>query len=108
MAQGWPGMAEARLLEVILVIFEGFGGRFGPEVVTVLIIFWSVFSVSWSACLEPLQWGRVYPPPLPPSHGPPFPRDGGRPERARCKNSPLKIQPEIRSQMNKYCQTKHT
>ena len=45
MAQGWPGMAEARLLEVILVIFEGFGGRFGPEVVTVLVIFWSIFSV---------------------------------------------------------------
>ena len=53
MAQGWPGMAEARLLEVILVIFEGFGGRFGPEVVTVLIIFWSIFSVR--CCVSVLE-----------------------------------------------------
>ena len=41
----WPRMAEARLLEAILVIFEGFGGRFEAEVVTVLVIFSDIFSV---------------------------------------------------------------
>ena len=53
MARGWPGMAEARLLVIILDMFEGFGGRLGPVVVTVLIIFWSIFSFRF--CVSVLE-----------------------------------------------------
>ena len=40
----WPRMAEARLLEAILVSFAGFWGRFEAEVVTVLVICSTIFS----------------------------------------------------------------
>ena len=49
----WPRMAEARLLEAILIIFEGFGDRFEAEVVTVLVIFWSIFSFRF--CVSVLE-----------------------------------------------------
>ena len=40
----WPRMAEARLLETILISFERFGGRFEAEVVVVLVILSDIFA----------------------------------------------------------------
>ena len=41
----WPRMAAGRLLEVILVSFEGLGGHFGAEAGAVLVAFSDIFSV---------------------------------------------------------------
>ena len=41
----WPRMAAARLLETILVSFEGFGGHFGAEAGAVLVAFSDILSV---------------------------------------------------------------
>ena len=41
----WPRMAAARVLETILVSFEGLGGHFGAEAGAVLVTFSDIFSV---------------------------------------------------------------
>ena len=53
MSPRWPRIAEARLLDAISIIFERFGDRFEAEVVTVLVIFWSIFSFRF--CVSVLE-----------------------------------------------------
>ena len=53
MSPRWPRMAEARFPQTILIGFERFGDHFEAEVVTVLVIFWSIFSFRF--CVSVLE-----------------------------------------------------